>query len=299
MRFSRTIKSALLIVIAASSAALIWFISSTRAPSLPVFSPGIFAGKIAIDRQLDLVALKRGDTLIIAVADKEWPPVSRLNNRSGGETADVFEILSPSGPVFLSGEREDSGIFSGEVLDRNQKRIGTWNLQPLAEQDFLKTEKNLDALSRFLRLNAELHQVNSQISASEVTVERQKSEIQRLSAYLTEGKSLKQDSDQTYNEKRAELAALQQVKEKKLKEAASLKEKFEISQRFSGMGKLVYLSRSILDAEKAWLNSMYESAAGNLDRDFEELVARAERIMTIKNEIAMEQQRLSAGRGSL
>lgn len=275
---------------------LIFLALNGNQPRFPLFEPGSYTGKLTLsetgsadksgNKDFALFAVKDGDSALLrfVVADNEWTPAAQSNT---SHTSSPMQLTFQGKTYILYGAGNLTEGFRGTVSTQQDDYAGVWELTGLSPAPQLN-EAEVQALSDFLKLSVELEEFNSKIRTMEATVKQEKSEIARLTKYLTEGRALRENADRKVKEKKQELDQLYNTRLEKQKEAAQLRSKFEISQRLAGMGKLVYLSRNTLAYERQWYESMYKSAPLGVTSDFESLVARAERILTLKREIRAE-----------
>lgn len=271
------------------------FSFSTSKTGFPYFQPGVYAGRLIFDKgirdgdsELALFAIKdeESSTVSFAVGDSTWQ-IGQASNAVGASSAPL-KISHESVEYIFFGNSKDTKSYKGIIENAEQDKVGNWELSsiPNSSADMNSTDSKI--LGDFLKLSAMLEDIENQIKIQSLTVEQQKSEIERLGHYLTEGKSLRENADKKFRDKKDQLDELNAIKSAKQKEAAQIRSKFEISQRLGGMGKLVYLSRNSLELERQWYESMYDSSPLGITSEFDNLVARAERIITLKKEIRAE-----------
>ncbi len=284
-------KLSLLTFIVASLVAVCVYMSA-ESSYFPEIEDGNYVGQILIDssisdyNNLDFYVHKEGGSFgeggiiqIFSFSDQAWKSDIKDN---------TYKAITPLGELIFAGSEEKNGYYRGTLKDTEDRVVATWILQSTTQAKQMESIQEVQSLNQLLSMSSELQEIESKIKTRQITVEQQKGEIERLGDYLNEGKSLKTNADKKYQEKKAELEHLISKKESKLKEAENLREKFEISQRLFGVGKLVHLSRTVQDYETRWFESMSSSYGTDTDGAFEELVERAERIRTLKKEISYE-----------
>lgn len=257
---------------------------------LPIQTAGDFSGQIELGGVQNVEGQGTGPELrsVEFFIDQESGMYFSKPGWALIDKSKAYKISSPYGELYFLGREYEPEKFEGSLENSSGKDLAAWTMNLVSDNNNLQSIQEVQLLNVMLNLSSELQDVESKIMAQTSIILQQKSEVERLSEYLTEGKELKTNADKKYQQKKSELESLQGVKAAKLKEAEGLKEKFDISQRLFGIGKLVFLSRNSLDLEKRWFNSMYSSTAVDNDADFDTLVARAERILTLKNEISFE-----------
>ena len=265
-------------------------------PGFPVLQEGRYAGQLKLQDEmtlqgntghLDIFAEKgSGHELLLIVSDNSAQSNSKRIHHFDMDGKDI-KIKIAESTFFMQGSREGD-LYKGTVSDETGSPKGDWYLRSISPGDDHDNNNEQSVVYELLTLSAEIRKIDQEINVQELTVSQQKSEIERLTYYLTEGNALRHNTDKRYAEKKRELADLQNEKKIKLEEARKLRERFEIAQRIGGMGKLVYLARNAVELESRWFESMYSSSRSGIGSDFDEVVARAERIMALKEEIRSE-----------
>lgn len=299
----------LILLCAGGAAGYFLFIKGSRG-TFPVIAPGSYLGLLEgrINGQ-DNAALKMyvekdsGSKTLFAVTSGEWEPLvtdNRLDQEGGSALGAAPVKLRRGGEtLILTGKQTADRVYEGGLSNQAGESRGRWKISPMNELSPVKSGEQAEKIRAFLILKAELNDIDEKIGAAEISVAQQKSETARLTHYITEGQSLKRNADLKYNQAREELKTVTGQLEQKKQEAKSLGEKFEISQRVTAMGKLVYLARESLERENRWLDSMFKYHGSDLNADLDAATQRGERIIAIKNEIALEQDRVLRLGGSI
>jgi hypothetical protein len=144
----------------------------------------------------------------------------------------------------------------------------------------------------WLRLKAELADVDEQIQAAEAKVPEQRKEIEKLTEFITEGNNLRARADEKYRNVRAELDRRKEVLKAKQAEAKDLEKKIVLSHSVTPMGKLVSLSRASLEREARWIDSLLRTGPVETNEDLDLAVDRGKSVLSLKGQIEQERERI-------
>ena len=175
-----------------------------------------------------------------------------------------------------------------EFLDSQIK--SSWWLRPVRDGSE-ETRSRESETAQWLAVRAALDQVDEEIRIAEQRSPEMRVEIERLTEYVTEGRSLKSRADQKFA---LEKENLRRVSEKLLarqKEAQELESRIELSQRVTEMGKLVSLAREAREREGRWIDSMFAGSAAAAGS--EEDLQKAAGILEVKRALELEQDRIA------
>jgi len=277
--------------------AMLWQEWSRRFPKMP---KGAYVGYVTgVESTKKESAKKQGngtwiyveklqDKLVVAVLAPGWAP------------QEIQELPAPVGdallPITVSGPREkltligaarNDATFSGSAQIGGN--TGRWELRPVS---FVEQDRNQKDLKLTLLLQAELQDIDLKIREAELRVPEQRAEIDKLTVFITEGERLKARANERFAIAKYELEKAQKELTAKQSEAKKLQEALDITQKLSGMGKLVALSRESLEREGRWVESMARSTGGAVPGDLDAAVERGEKIISLKKEIAEEQNKI-------
>ena len=297
--------AALTLLLLGVVSAYLWLEVKERFPSLPA---GDYQGVIQGTEQS-----QGGDTIKVFVrsagADNVllwmvfapgWLPQSVSTVPSGVEQEDraqwFFPITlnAPNTTYKLIGSSAGVDRYAGSLVNMQNKKKGNWELTALHDAPIYPTPTRVKELQLWLLLRNELAAVEAQIVQVEKQAPLQRQEIERLTNIITEGTGLKLKADQKFLQVKSELSLAQQKLKTKQEEASKLEGQINISQRITGMGKLVSLARETLEREARWVDSMLKSNPSKDDlQHLEEEFRRAEQIMELKRAVELETERIA------
>ena len=290
--------AALVLVVAVGYS--LWSEVRERFPKLPAGSylgaiDGIFAQDGGAEVRFYIEAIpEKEDILFLLLKAGAQPVLSAMAAPGGsaGESEYYFPLTVRCGDIALklTGALTEGGYYGGTAENLSNLVKGSWWLKPVREASE-ETRRRESEVELWLAAKIQLEDLESEIVQAERRVPELKAEIEKLSDYVTEGKSLKQKADQKLAAVRGTLREAQDKLHARQEEAQQLEARIELSQRVTGMGKLVSLSRETLDRERRWLNSMFSGSPGGSDLD--EAVARASAVLELKKAIALEEDRIA------
>jgi hypothetical protein len=191
-----------------------------------------------------------------------------------------------------TGEKEFEGTFVNPISNEE----GTWRLEQVKLASM--PENAAADLQAWAILWRELQSVEAKIEATKKKVDQQKGKIEKLNRYLVDEDSLKKKADSrlgattgALEEARAKLAALRT-------ELDATTRKVELLQRVSPKGRLALLGRETLQRESRWIELTLKLMAPETSPGFEEALDRANRVKTMRDEIAEERRRIAELQGA-
>lgn|GEM_PF-1671778 len=238
-----------------------------------------------------------GEDLFFAILKPGWTPqvVSSVVSSAGRLQSQwllPITVQGPEGKLRFIGTTVGPFRYGGAVTNLDTGREGEWSLRvihavPSATDDVDGTEIRL-----WLLLWAELQDVEAKIAAAEAKVPEQRAEIEKLTNLLTEGVQLKIKSNEKFIQAKEDLQRVKEQLEIKREQAKRLEASIEVSQRVTGMGRLVSLARESLEREWRWADSMLRAGVKDQSEDLKAAIERAERITALKKEIARQREAL-------
>ncbi len=201
-------------------------------------------------------------------------------------------LSSARGRYRLTGDFISAGIYQGKVTEATSGRIGSWVLRQQAPS--LREVAPMDQERKlWLALEAELVQAEMDIRTASQLAPAQKVELDKLTEFVTEGVVLKKRADQKLTIFKNQLTEMGAKLKARYQEAKGLESKIELSQRVTGMGKLVSLARDTLEREARWSDSVLNKGGADfgMDDDLEREFERGQKILELKRAIALEELR--------
>ena len=281
---------------------LLWHEWSQR---FPLLAPGAYMGSLfgALGAEADgrspgavnfyVEKAERSDDLLFVVLRAGWKP-QIVSGIAAGSSAEILPVVltGEDGKYTFTGTRAGPDSYAGRFWSAQRK--GGWKLVRIPAEGLSPDAQSLKELKLRLLLRDELAEVEAKILEAETAVPAQRKEIERLTAFVTEGDRLRAKANEKYAAVHAELRQTQQTLKERRDEARKLTETLRISQKLPGSGKLVALARESLEREGRWIDSMLKSSHSRTPEDVEEALARGEKILAIKREIAAEKGKIEA-----
>lgn len=296
----------LLLLVVIALAALIYVLVAEVAQRFPRLAPGRYIGSVADvfgntdgPHTLYVERSDHSEEVFFALLRPGWLPqfirsiVSEDSKLSRGWTHPLV-LFGPEGKLKFTGEVERDGEgYRGKVVNLESGRDGEWKLRHLEGDSTAITPQDGEQIKHWVLLMAELRAVESSIKNLHEVITQQKNEAEKLTRVVTEGEMLKVKAGEKFRSVSAERDKLASALKSKQDQANLMAKQFELSQRVTGMGKLVSLARESLEREVRWIESMLRSASSPMAEDFFRLLERGQKIEALKQEILAEQERIA------
>lgn len=277
---------------------LLWAEMTRRFPRL---EPGSYFGSISgvfssagLESRFYVEYEGAGSELVLVVPRPGWSPqavpVGDPSAEAIGELTPLT-IPGPDGALRFIGSRSGPGEYVGGVVNLDTGLEGSWRLSRV-EAAPTDTSRDVE-IRHWLALKGELADVVEEIKSTERRVPAQKTEIEKLTKFIEERERLRSSADGKFEEVKEALRVAQAELNALQGEARALEAELELAQRFTGMGRLVSLSRESLEREGRWLDSMLRSDVVSSQPDIEVAAERAAKIVKLKREIAVARAALA------
>lgn len=276
-----------------------------RRQRFPALSPGEYLGQIyGISENEPNEGIRlyvdrdpgRDDLLFVLLAPG-WEPkyvqtVAEGEDQNNAEWLLPVTVAESKGKLKFIGQMTADGEFTGSVYDIENGKEGSWGLRRISES--LSKAIAIDVVDTrlWLMLRSELRGLDAEIDKARTIVPEQRREIEKLTNFITEKSQLKTNADQKYEAEQAASRKISADFQKKHEEVDKLRKQIDLSQKLTGMGKLVALSRESLDRENRWLQSMLRSSVGDDSSELDEAVKRGERILDLRRQIEIENEKI-------
>lgn len=260
----------------------------------PDLDPGVYVGTIEKDQDglkvpwcvvkhqgEHSLAVGVGDVRVAAqrVAPVDPSGTTRLPLTIGDSTTRL---------KFTGNQAEQPHRYEGRYYNPISNEKGEWKLARVsAESVPIKTDHEL---VRWFSLWQEVERLEEQILVSQRSADEQRSKIENLHRYVADEDVLRKTADvrlgrtdSALSAARDELALRQSQLDRGLSD-------FDLSQRISQEGKLVFLSRETLQRESRWIELTLKLLAPETSIGFEQAFERAERVRSLKASIAQERK---------
>ncbi len=233
----------------------------------------------------------QSDDLFFAILRPGWKPqvvsaVIRDNSSQGQGWLLPVTVVGESGKLKFIGSHTGPGSYQGTVTEMTTGAEGRWSLG--AVEVLSADAKNDQELLLWLRRRADLFDIEAQIKDAEGRVPQQKSDIEKLSTFISEREQVQASADSKLSAAQDELAAARREVAERRTKLAKLQERIEIAQRLSPAGRLVTLARESLERDARWAESLLRTAGAETVPGLERAVERGQEISQIKREIELE-----------
>lgn len=254
--------------------------------------PGVYLGAVQAGTlaNFEFFAEKNPnlETVKVVPFSSDWPA---QEVHSDGLKEVPISLSSPSGRIELVIENASEHKFSGPVfLSGTREQLGTWFAQSIETFKFSRqSELEAAAIKRTIGLFSEEAAFLSEIR-------KYQDQISALRAKFKVGET------GPTPEQQAELAALTAEAVALEKTIATLTEsltqannKLNVELKVSKSGKLAQLAREAEAREERWRLALYRTDPESMEPELFSKLSEAERISQIKNQIAAEQIRVFGG----
>lgn len=230
----------------------------------------------------------------LVILHGQWQPqrstmVPRGNDVDDSEWLHPVVVIGDGQRLKFTGKR-NGAEFTGTVFEQDGRRRGRWRLARIPTRPAHDGGFDAKEIEVWLRLKAELGEIEAETRKAEQRVPEQQKEIEKLTAFITEGDSLRTRAEKKYQEVTRELQSASDALHEQEKRALALEEKLTLAQTVTDMGRLVSLSRQTLERENRWIDSVLGTELPPVGADFQEALARAKKIAGVKRAIAEEEE---------
>lgn len=273
---------------------LLWLEMRKRFPAIAPASyfgtiEGVFASADTAPTRLYIERQGSGDDLVIVVVRAGWEPqvvsaVAGSGRRNGGDWIMPVTVSGPDGTLSFIGTQSARGEYVGGVVNIDTGKEGRWRIATIGRDSSIEAADGSET-KLWLALKHELAEVEAEIKDTERKIPEQKAEIDKLTTFISEGERLKASADEKFIQVKDQLKDAQSELKRYQEEARKLDAQLDLAQRFTGMGRLVSLSRESLERDGRWIDSMLRGEIVSTQGDVDRAVARAEAIVRTKRQI--------------
>ena len=234
----------------------------------------------------------------ITLLDSDWEPQKVSLVERGVDALDSkwslpLTISNEKGKLRFVGSTFGEGGYAGSVYDLSSGRRGSWTLMPIINPDSSRPVIGDRDLQKWLQLRGDLVEIETQISQAEARSPELKSEIERLTNLISEGQSLRSNADKKLRDEWDELKRLRTQLAKRQTDLRKARAQFDLSQRVTGMGRLVALSREAYEREERWLKVNLQDSTNALTPEQQSELARAKKVAELQKKIALQRAIIS------
>lgn len=214
---------------------------------------------------------------------------------SGSDTAYLpITLEGANSKLKFIGESASGAGYSGLVYELIGGSEGTWELHPVSDSGEAEDASEVADIRLWLLLRGELADVDQKISKVQARIPETESEVLKLTQFITDDRSLKDNAGRKLALEREALSRLRTQLKNQQEEVAKLERQVDLSHRVTAMGKLVSLSRESLEREGRWISSALRVGTGDLAPELEEAAIRGEKILELKRRIEAENAKIYA-----
>lgn len=263
-----------------------WYVAAF--PDLP---PGTYAGELSFSgskRSVPWVVVRRpGDQSLavavglVTVSAQRIAPTDPLSG-----TRQPLIIGGSELRLRLTGVMSKEGHYEGSFLNPISQESGSWSL---AKADVARLGPELEnELTRWFSLWQELEQIEGEIQVSQRKADDHLATAENLHRVVSEGDILRKTADVRLGRTDSEMEAARQELRSRQEQLDRKLRDFNLTQRVSKEGRLVFLSRETIQRESRWIELSLQLLAPETSIGFDQALERAERVRALKDEIAKE-----------
>jgi hypothetical protein len=262
--------------------------------AFPDLSSGIYVGLLKPQTTSQtpipwLVARFPGEhSLAVGIGDVRFPaqrvaPVDPL-----GKTRLPLVVGEGGVRLRFTGTSVESGSYEGSYLNPITQEQGSWTLKKVrAEEPSLNSEQGL---IRWFALWQEIERIELEIQDAQAKADQQRASIDNLHRHVTDEDGLRKTADMRLGRTDSELESARNELQVRQKQLDKVIRDFDLSQRISQEGKLVFLARETIQRESRWIELSLKLLAPETSLGFDQALARAERVQTLKRQIKRERE---------
>lgn len=288
----RWVVSALVVVLVAAGVGG-YFLYQRYSAAFPELASGSYVG-LYTDSQTNRAipwGVARGEedaTLAVFVSDIRIPAQRAATHDPTGKTRLPLVVGTAESRLRFTGKGNSPTEYSGEYTNPISGERGTWTLRRIQLDDMSPAQQ--DNLTRWFALWQELEKIESEIQESQQTVDTRQAAVDNLHAYVTDGSALRKTADQRLGRADSEIEAARGDLSDRQQQLDRAIRDFDLSQRISPQGKLVYLSRQTIQRESRWVELTLKLLAPETSPGFQQALDKAERVRSLKRKIAEERE---------
>jgi hypothetical protein len=222
----------------------------------PELAPGTYSGVLTFEgshRRVPWLVVRRPGEQSLAVSvglvTVSAQRVAPFNPLSGAR-----QPLLVSGSdlqLRLVGSSTSDGGYEGDFVNPISREHGSWSLKRI-DASKLSVEKDID-LTRWFSLWQELERIEGEIQDSQRKVDDQISSIENLHSVVSEGDLLRKTADSRLGRADSEIESAQRELIERQRRLDQKLRDFDLTQRVSKEGRLVFLSRETIKHESRWI----------------------------------------------
>lgn len=259
--------------------------------TFPILMDGTYVGTVNVEGgsttyPWSVVKEPNDQSLAVFVGDVRIP-AQRVDPRDpSGKTRLPLIVGATETRLRFTGKELAQGEYGGEFINPISNERGTWTLRKVPSDPIATTLE--DDLSRWYALWNELEGLEDDIQKAQAKADQHRSAVDSLNGYVSDGDALKKTANERLGRAgseiesmRADLAGQQQLLDQRIRD-------FELSQRISPEGALVFLSRQTIQRESRWVELTLKLLSPESSPGFQQAIEKARRVKNLKRQIAQE-----------
>jgi hypothetical protein len=263
------------------------------AAAFPDLPPGVYGGTLKFNgskREVPWIVFRRPAEQSLAVAvglvTISAQRVAPTDPVSGAQQA-LF-VGGADVRLRLTGDLVREGRYEGVFINPISQERGSWIL--LKSGDLGIAPETEADLTRWYSLWQELEQIEGEIQISQRKVDDQTGSIENLHRVVSESEELRKTADVRLGRADSEMeSALDELRVRQEQLDRKLRD-FDLTQRVSQEGRLVFLSRETIQRESRWFELTLDLLAPETSIGFDQALERAERVRKLKEAISKERE---------
>lgn len=263
------------------------------AEAFPDLPPGVYGGTLKFNgskREVPWIVFRRPAEQSLAVAvglvTISAQRVAPTDPVSGAQQA-LF-VGGADVRLRLTGDLVREGRYEGVFINPISQERGSWIL--LKSGDLGIAPETEADLTRWYSLWQELEQIEGEIQISQRKVDDQTGSIENLHRVVSESEELRKTADVRLGRADSEMEyALDELRVRQEQLDRKLRD-FDLTQRVSQEGRLVFLSRETIQRESRWVELTLDLLAPETSIGFDQALERAERVKKLKEAITKERE---------
>jgi hypothetical protein len=259
--------------------------------AFPLLLDGTYVGTFGVEGGAtrypwSVVKEPNGQSLAVFVGDVRIP-AQRIDARDpSGKTRLPLIVGTTETRLRFTGKELAQGEYGGDFINPISNERGTWMLRKVPSDPIATALE--DDLSRWYALWHELESLEDDIQKAQAKADQHRSAVDSLNSYVLDGDTLKKTANERLGRAgseiesmRVELAEQRQLLDQKIRD-------FELSQRISPEGALVFLSRQTIQRESRWIELTLQLLSPESSPGFQQAIEKARRVKNLKRQIAQE-----------
>lgn len=262
--------------------------------AFPDLSPGVYVGMIQPQTRSAtsipwLVARFPGEqSLAVSIGDVRFPAQRVAPIDPSGKTRLPLAVGESGARMRLIGSLVDSDKYEGSYLNPITHEEGKWTLTKTSTEALPANVEQ--GLTRWFALWQEIERIELEIQDSQGKADQQRVSIDNLHRHVSDEGTLRKTADVRLGRTDSELEAARAELQQRQQQLDKVIRDFDLSQRISQEGKLVFLARETIQRESRWVELSLKLLAPETSLGFDQALARAERVQALRRQIKKERE---------